>query len=183
MTLFNRFQQHFRQKNQYLQLQVQDLSCGIALQQVNKIFSLMALTAVPKTPGYLAGVFNYHGSLVPVLDLSLRLGQKPSEAYNCNTPVVLCNTLENEAFLGLIVSSVGNVIELSHNQLHLTPQFSGKALPFSSVYQQQQQVCFLLNTDALLNSSLTQLYSVSPDEIAKMIKQNIFNFDQQAHES
>ncbi len=183
MTLFNRFQQHFRQKNQYLQLQAQEICCSVPLQQVNKIFSLMALTAVPKTPPYLAGVFNYHGNLVPVLDLSLRLGQQPATGYSCNTQVVLCNTLENEAFLGLIVSSVGNVIELSHNQLHLAPQFSGKALPFSSVYQQQQQVCFLLNTDALLNSSLTQLYSVSPDEIDNMIRQNLFNFDEEAHDS
>lgn len=183
MALFNRFQQHFQQKSQYLQLQAQELSCGIPLHQVNKIFSLMALTAVPKTPHYLAGIFNYHGSIVPVIDLGLRLGQKPATAYTSHTPVVLCNTLENEAFLGLIVSSVGNVIELSHNHLHLAPQFSGKALPFSSVYQQQQQVCFLLNADALLNSSLTQLYSVLPDEIDKMIQQNIFNFDEEPHDS
>ena len=183
MALFNRFQQHFKQKNQYLQLQVQALSCGIALHQVNKIFSLMALTAVPKTPSYLAGVFNYHGSIVPVIDLALRLGQKPTTSYTSNTPVVLCNTLENDAFLGLIVSSVGNVLELSHNHLHLAPQFSGRTSPFSSVYQQQQQVCFLLNTDALLNSSLNQLYSVKPEEIDRMIKQNIFNFIEESDDS
>ena len=183
MALFNRFQQHFQRKNQYLQLQAEELGCAIPLHQVNKVFSLMTLTVVPKTPPYLAGVFNYHGSLVPVIDLSLRLGQKVTKDYTCQTPVMLCSTQENEAFLGLIVSSVGNVIELSHNQLHLAPQFWGKALPFSSVYQHQQQICFLLNADALLNSSLTQLYSIAPEEIDKMIHQNIFNFNEESHDT
>jgi chemotaxis signal transduction protein len=176
MALFNSFQQHFKQKNQYLELQVQDISCGISLHQVNKVFSLMALTSVPKNPSYLAGVFNYQGSTVPVIDLSLRLGQSSVSLYTGNTPVVLCNTLENGAFLGLIVTSIGNVIELSYNHLHLTQHLQGKTLPFSAVYQQSSQACFLLNTDALLSSSLNLLYGVPPDEIDIMIKQNIFNF-------
>lgn len=169
---FNRFQQ----KNQYLQLQALEIHCCVSLQQVNKIFSLMALTAVPNTPDYLAGVFNYHGSMVPVIDLNLRLGQKPRTAYNSNTCVVLCSTLESEALLGLIVSSVGNVLEISRNDLQLAPQFSGKSPPFSAIYQHQQVCYFILNTDALLGSSLTELYSMLPDEINRMIK----DFD--AHE-
>jgi purine-binding chemotaxis protein CheW len=175
MALFHSFQQHFKQKNQYLQLQAQNITCGILLHQVNKILSLMALTAVPKTPHYLAGVFNYHGSIVPVLDLSLRLGQKPTAAYTSNTAVVLCNTLENGAFLGLIVSAIGNVVEISHNHLHLVPQLQGKSSPFSAVYQQQQTCCFLLNTDALLNSSLSLLNSIPPDEINAIIEHDFLN--------
>lgn len=175
---FNSFQQHFKQKNQYLQLQAADISCGISLHQVNKILSLMALTTVPKTPHYLAGVFNYHGSIVPVIDLSLRLGQKTVAAYSSNTCVVLCNTLENGALLGLIVSSVSTVIELSHKHLHLAPQLQGKTSPFSGIYQQQQVCCFLLNTDSLLSSSLSQLYSVPPDEINTMIHSDFFKFNE-----
>jgi chemotaxis signal transduction protein len=171
MTLFNSFQQHFKQKHAYLQLQAGGISCCVPLHQVNKVFSLMALTAVPQTPNYLAGVFNYHGSVVPVIDLSLRLGQKNIAPYTSNTAVVLCNTLENGAFLGVIVSSVGNVIELSHHHLHLAPQLQGVVSPFSATYQQPQQICFVLNMDVLLNSSLTSLYSISPDEIDKVIKQ------------
>lgn len=177
-TSFNSFQQHFRQKNQYLQLQALNICCGISLHQVSKVFSLMALTVVPKTPSYLAGVFNYHGSIIPVIDLSLRLGQKPAAAYTTGTNVVLCNTLETGAFLGLIVSSVGNVIEINHSQLHLASQFAGKAAPFSGVYQQQEKVCFLLNTDELLSSSLTQLYSASPDEINALINSDFLSFDE-----
>lgn len=159
--LFNSLQQ----KNQYLQLQVPNITCGIPLHQVKKIFSLMALTAIPEAPHYLAGVFNYQGSLVPVMDLGLRLGQTPLAAYTSNTCVVLCNTPENETFLGLIVGSVGNVIEISHSEIHLAPQFPGKLSPFSGIYRQQRQICFLLNTDALLNSSLTELYAALPAEI------------------
>lgn len=164
---FNRFQQ----KTQYLQLQAMEVNCCIALQQVQKIFSLMALNAVPNTPDYLAGVFNYHGSIVPVLDLSLRLGQQPDSGYNTNTCVVLCSTLESEALLGLIVSAVGNVIEISRNQLQLAPQFSGKSPPFFAIYQQQQACYFILNTDTLLGSSLSELYSVPAAEINQIIKQ------------
>ena len=172
MAVTNSFQPHFKQKSHYLQIQTQEINCGVSLHQVNKIFSLMALTAVPTAPNYLAGVFNYHGSMVPVIDLSLRLGQKPVAIYSSNTPIVLCNALENEAFLGLIVSSVGNVIEINHSHLQLAPQLQEKSLPFSAVYQQQQTCCFLLNIDALLGSSLANLYGISPDKINKIMKNN-----------
>jgi chemotaxis-related protein WspB len=163
--LFSRF----AQKTQYLQLQAGDVLCCLSLSQVQKLLSLMALTPVTDTPPYLAGVFNYHGSTVPVIDLSLRLGQAPAVNYTCNTMVAICKTLENDALLGLIVSAVGNVIELSRDDLQLAPQFTGKAPPFSAVYQQQQACCFVLNVDALLNSSLTDLQSVSPAEINRLI--------------
>lgn len=152
---FNRFQQ----KTQYLQLQALEVHCCIALPQVNKIFSLMALAAVPNTPDYLAGVFNFHGSIVPVIDLSLRLGYQPGTSYSCNTCVVLCNSLENESLLGLIVSSVGNVFEINRNDLQLAPQFSGRSPPFSAIYQHRKTCYFILNTEALLGGSLTELYT------------------------
>jgi purine-binding chemotaxis protein CheW len=160
----------FTQKSHYLQIQAADVLCCLPLDRVHKIFSLMALTPVLGSPGYLAGVFNFHGNIVPVLDLSLRLGQPATENYSSNTCVIVCHTFENDAYLGLIVSTVGSIIELSRDELQLAPQFAGRTSPFSAVHQQQTNVCFVLNTDALLNSSLTQLYSLSPEEINQMIK-------------
>ncbi|NOQ37001.1 MAG: hypothetical protein GQ569_14110 [Methylococcaceae bacterium] len=163
------FHQHFNKKQLYLELQAQSIACCLLVSQVNKIFSLMALTPVAKTPDYLVGVFNYHGVSVPVIDLAMRLGETKDAAYSINTTVLLCNTLDAGILFAMIVSDIGNIITLNSTELQLVQQFPGQSSPFSAICQQAKQSRFVLNTDALLDSSLTQLYTLSPKEVNSLI--------------
>ncbi len=166
---FNGFHQQLQQKRLYLELQAKTVACCVQVTQVDKIFPLMALTQVSGTPGYLAGVFNYHGITVPVIDLAMRLGETVDAPYTANTQVLVC-ILEEKLRLGLIVSGIGNVIAIGHADLQLAPQFPGKSSPFSAVYQQRRQSRFVLNASAILDSSLTELFSLKPAEVAGLVR-------------
>ncbi len=160
----------FQRAAKYLQLQAEGILCAIELQRVEKIVSLMALNPVPSAPDYLVGVFDYHGFIVPVIDLSLRIGQSCFVTYDINKCVVLCETMDQDTLIGLIVTGVGDVIEIKNTELQLLSEFSGKQLPLYACYKQTSAICFLLNADILLDSSLSDFAAMLPKDIRQMIE-------------
>ncbi|MCK5120574.1 MAG: chemotaxis protein CheW [Methylococcales bacterium] len=164
------FSHPFQRTVKYLQLQAQGVLCAIELKRVERIVSLMALNPVPSAPDYLVGVFDYHGFIVPVIDLSLRIGQTSAVTYDINSSVVLCETMSQDTLVGLIVTDVGDVIELKNSELQLLSEFSDKQSPLYACYKQASPICFLLDSDILLDSSLSDVEAMLPKEIRQIIE-------------
>jgi purine-binding chemotaxis protein CheW len=64
-----------------LVFRVRDYRFAVHVQTVEKVVSSLEISALPGAPDAVAGVFNFHGTVIPVLDLNLRIdGQaaKPS---------------------------------------------------------------------------------------------------------
>jgi len=166
------FLQHtFQKATQYLPVKAGDVCCAVELKRIEKIVSLMALEAVPSVPEYLVGAFNYQGAFVPVIDLALRIGQQAADSYDINSSVVLCETMEAGTLIGVIVSSVSDIIEVSYSALQLAPEFSNRQSPFTACFKIADEPCFLLNSGVLLDSSLSAVNAVTPDEIKQAIEQ------------
>ena len=52
---------------------------ALDLSQVERVVSMVAVSPLPKTPAVVAGVINYRGSIVPVLNLRPRFGFRRRE--------------------------------------------------------------------------------------------------------
>lgn len=155
--------------NAYLELQAEQIRCIVELRLVEKIFLLPRLTAIPEAPGYLAGVLNYHGCYVPVIDLAIRLGQEVNNPYTEDTLVVLVNCPENAHLIGLIVTGVGQVQDISYGDFQLVEQCSGKALPFIAIVNHENELFLALNTETLLSTSLSSLNAATYEDINKLV--------------
>jgi chemotaxis-related protein WspB len=59
-------------------------------QQVVEVLPLVNLKTLPHAPDYLAGVFNYRGQIVPVLDLSQLMQGKPC-CEHLSSRIILVN--------------------------------------------------------------------------------------------
>jgi purine-binding chemotaxis protein CheW len=79
--------------------------------KVIHILEIPRITKVPNTPGYMKGVINLHGNIVPVVDLRLVMGFDEAE-FNSDTAIVVINPDDQQdSRLGLIVDMVKEVIE------------------------------------------------------------------------
>lgn len=58
----------------YLTFRLHDESYGIDVLKVREIIRLTNITAVPQMPGYMRGVINLRGKIIPVTDLRVRFG-------------------------------------------------------------------------------------------------------------
>jgi chemotaxis-related protein WspB len=73
---------------------------GLEVTCVREVLPLPALRPLPGAPEYVAGVFDYHGALVPAIDLSQLLAGRPARLL-LSTRVVLVDYAQTH-LLGLV---------------------------------------------------------------------------------
>lgn len=94
---------------------------AIDILRVAEIRRMSAITAVPNTAPYVRGVMNVRGTVVPVVDLRLRLGLE-ARAYDRWTVIVMV-TLDTK-LIGMVVDAVDEVVTLEPSDLHAPPEFA-----------------------------------------------------------
>ncbi|MET1081430.1 MAG: chemotaxis protein CheW [Pseudomonas sp.] len=100
---------------------------ALPTQQVVQVLPLLATTAIPGAPAFIAGLINYHGQAVPLVDLrALNGGQASRERLD--TRIVLVDYPGSEGaahLLGLIAEGVTGTARIDAR--HVRP--SGVDLP------------------------------------------------------
>ncbi|CAN5317277.1 chemotaxis protein CheW [soil metagenome] len=91
---------------------------------VVRILPFVALKVLPGAPIGLAGLLNYQGSSVPVIDLPLVLTGEPARAV-LSTRIILCSSDESSSKLvGVILEEVSRTAQLEEKDFH-TPGATG----------------------------------------------------------
>ena len=92
---------------------------GSSIALVEQIVSMMPITEVPEYPYYAKGIINIRGSIVPLIDLRLRLGKEEAE-YTDHTCIIICR-LEDSP-IGFIADSVDAVLTIAPEQITPPPK-------------------------------------------------------------
>lgn len=87
---------------------------GIDIMAIREIRAWSPVTRLPRVPDYIAGVVNLRGAVLPVIDLSLRLGWPPTETTPRN-PIIV--TMIDGQSRGLIVHDVSDIVSIDSNEL------------------------------------------------------------------
>ena len=97
---------------------------GINILAIKEILEFGDLTHVPMMPDYVRGVMNLRGSVVPVIDLSARLGNDvtPSSKKTCIV-IVEVNHDGEVLDIGVVVDAVNEVIEIPAENIEAPPPF------------------------------------------------------------
>ncbi len=91
---------------------------GLDILAIREIIKLRELTEVPRTPHFLTGIISVRGSVIPVIDLRLRLrlpATPPTRAAR-----ILVVVKDGELF-GLQVDAVSGVVRLVESEIEATP--------------------------------------------------------------
>ena len=109
---------------QYLTFLAADEIYAISILDVQEIIEVGRMTRVPMTPDYIRGVINLRGSVVPVVDLSARLG-KPVSTLSKRSCIVLVEVTAGEEHqsLGMLVDEVREILEIGLDDLQPAPAF------------------------------------------------------------
>jgi purine-binding chemotaxis protein CheW len=97
---------------------------GVPIKSVQEIVRVPEeLTHVPKAPGYVEGLINLRGAVLPVIDLRQRLGlARLPRADGQRIMVFLIRGLRT----GFIVDSVAEVLKIPRSAIVATPRFAGE---------------------------------------------------------
>jgi purine-binding chemotaxis protein CheW len=109
---------------QYLSFFLAGEEYALGILQVKEIIEYTTVTRIPGAPVWVRGVFNLRGSVVPVVDLAVKLGASPATLTRWSCIVVVEVKLGGERLvLGLLADSIGQVIELAPEDVVPPPAF------------------------------------------------------------
>ncbi len=89
---------------------------------VREVLEMTRITPLPRTPEYLRGVINVRGSVVPVVDLRLKLGMPRSQKTIDTCIVVLDITVDDSPVtVGILVDAVQEVVDFDSARIEPPP--------------------------------------------------------------
>lgn len=103
---------------------------AIQIVGIKEIIEYGSLTTVPMMPGFIRGVINLRGAVVPVVDLAARFGRASSPVTRRSCVVIMeIGGDDGAQDIGLVVDSVSEVIEIPREGIEPPPQFGARVRP------------------------------------------------------
>jgi purine-binding chemotaxis protein CheW len=110
----------------YLTFKLLKEEYGLEILKVQEIIGIMNVTSVPKMPGYVRGVINLRGKIIPVVDLRLKFEMDNQEDTERTCIIVVqIDGGEHEVTIGIIVDEVSEVLDVAEDQIEEPPSFGG----------------------------------------------------------
>jgi purine-binding chemotaxis protein CheW len=105
-------------QQQYLTFFLADEQYAVGVLNVKEIIEYGVVTRVPTTPPYIRGVINLRGSVVPVVDLSVKFGLQECPVSRRTCIIIMETTLRGErATMGVVADSVSQVIQFAEQDI------------------------------------------------------------------
>jgi purine-binding chemotaxis protein CheW len=153
---------------QYLTFHVAGEEYALGILQVKEIIEYGAVTRVPTTPDFIRGVINLRGSVVPILDLAVKLGLPKTVVTKWSCIVVVELDLGGElTVMGILVDATGQVIELPPASIQKPPPFGTRARVacLRGMGKVDGKFVMILDLDELFGRE--DLSSVAPSRLAE----------------
>lgn len=128
----------------------------IAEQAVSELREMVTLCAIPNTAGWLLGLINLRGNLVPVFDLNMLLGLEPSSEKKKRMLLILG---QGEEAGGVVIDDLPIHIALtSADRLETLPPLPATIKPFATIaYEKNGDVWFNFDHKGFFESLATRV--------------------------
>jgi purine-binding chemotaxis protein CheW len=142
--------------NQHLTFTLGQEEYGVDILKVQEIKGYTPPTPVPNTPGYIKGVMNLRGTIIPVVDLRVKLALKETE-YNQFTVIIVVTV--GTKVVGLIVDAVSDVLNIPKSDIQAPPEFGSTVdVRFiDGMAKAGEKIVMLLNIDLVIKDEDLQV--------------------------
>ncbi|MDP8567338.1 chemotaxis protein CheW [Methylophilus aquaticus] len=109
---------------QYLTFNLGHEVFAINILNIKEIIEYGNVTEVPKMPGFIRGVINLRGAVVPVIDMAARF-DKPTAEITRKTCIVIIEVAHEDStqVVGVMVDAVNEVLDIEAGEIEPSPNF------------------------------------------------------------
>lgn len=129
----------------------------VNIMSVREIRGWTPATAMPHSPHYVLGVINLRGAVLPIIDLSARLGMKPAEPSARH--VIIVAQVKNQV-AGLLVDAVSDILTVTDENIQPVPEVS------SDLERQYARGIFAIDKRMICMIELDALFPEAESEAA-----------------
>jgi purine-binding chemotaxis protein CheW len=136
---------------------------AIDVMNVQEITDIPEVVKIPHALPFMKGMSNLRGRVVPLIDLKEKF-LMPETEYTKLTVVIIVEI--GEILIGFIVDSVSDVVDLTDEQIQITPQFktaiSGDFI--KGIVELDETMVVILNVENILNKEELSLLDDKTEE-------------------
>ena len=144
------------QGGKYLTFGLGAVEFGLEILAVREIMKLINITAIPRVPSYVRGVFNLRGQVIAVVDLRAKFGMEAVPATD-QTCIIMVEVAHDGQKLstGIIVDRVSEVLEIPGSSIEKPPEFGSDVAEnfILGMGKVGDKVKILLDISKVLNSA------------------------------
>lgn len=142
-------------ENTFLTFSLEQEQYAVNIAHVTEIVGMQKISEVPDVPGFIKGVTNLRGQVIPVMDMRLRFNL-PWQEYDDRTTIIVLE-LDNTA-TGLIVERVNEVLDIQPSQIDPPPRWhnGGQQGVIRGLGKTEDSVNIILDVRRLLNGLETE---------------------------
>ena len=152
-----------KQFMQFLSFSIGKEDFGVDILRVQEIRGWEEVRQIPNTPEHIKGVLNLRNSVVPIIDLRIRFGQK-DVVYKPTTVIIILavKSADKTNVVGVVVDAVSDVLDIQGDELKEAPNFGTKINTkyINGMVMVGNRMVILLDTDNLLD----------PEEMSELVK-------------
>lgn len=112
-------------RREFLTCKLGEETYAVDILQVQEIREVNEVTRVPHVAPFVRGVINLRGAIVPIVDLGLMFGF-PEPAPLAGASAIVLDV--DHRLVGLVVSSVSDVMALADDEIAPTPELGSRAI-------------------------------------------------------
>jgi purine-binding chemotaxis protein CheW len=128
---------------------VGDEEFGLDILRILEIIRPQELTRVPNSPGFVEGVINLHGKVIPIVSLRKCFGL-PAQAYDKESRIIVLEV--QNVPMGLVVDSVSEVLQVAASAVAPAPRLDiAKRKYVSGIAKLADRLVILVDMNQLLD--------------------------------
>lgn len=124
----------------------------IEITQIREIRRWSSVTFLPHSPPYVLGVMNLRGAVIPILDLTAKLGFSAIETTERHVIIIIA---AEDSAVGLLVESVSEILGVSSATVRETPRAKedGSTQVIEGIIPADDDMIKIISLDALLHGA------------------------------
>ncbi|HOJ37693.1 MAG TPA: chemotaxis protein CheW [Ignavibacteriales bacterium] len=143
-------------EGKYLIFELEGQKFGVDILKIIEISKMQTIRTIQQAPEYLAGIIDFRGSIIPIVDMRLKLGLDKIEYTNKNYIIVMEIENNSGAYkVGMIVDSVCEITMVKAEQIAEPPTFlmgEKTAEYILGLGKFDEEVRILINIDKIMNT-------------------------------
>ena len=130
---------------------------GVDILRVQEIRGWSAVTKIPQAPTHVLGVLNLRGSIVPIVDLRMRLSLERAE-YTAVTVIIVLSVVSasGRRDFGVVVDGVSDVVDVQESEVRPPPDLGSRNATdyIRGLVPVSERMVVLLDIDRLIGGEL-----------------------------
>ena len=138
---------------------------AVPIEQVKEIRIVDAITKIPRSKGYVKGIMNLRGKIIPIVDVNEKIGVTSTETDSTKQKILVADV--NDTLTGLLVDEINEVQRLSLNEIEAPPAGSFEDDSYiKGIANIKDRLIVLLDVSKFLTDSTEVINSAVTPEIS-----------------